>query len=505
MKLNKLSAVIFIMSVILALSSSCQTNDVVLDGGEGGISESGGANQEDVPHESEAEAERLYPDLEPVDFEGYEFTFLARTLNDPDWAEWGNRDFFAESETGDTINDAVYSRNRKIEQKYNITITEIVMENDAFYAGITRAVNADDDIYDAVGMHFNHLPAQSQRGNLADVFSIPHLNLSQPWWNQGSMRDLSVNNRLFLLRSDLQILDNDAMEVIIFNKDLLKEHALEDPYQLVKKGEWTFEKLMELGRTVSKDLNGDGQMNIHDDLFGYILQADSAVSFYVSGGEKIASKDESDLPVITFGSERGYRITEYLSQMLADTENSVNLHSYEGRFPIYDEQVKMFSENRALFSWIRMRIVERLRGMETDFGILPLPKLDKEQEKYITHVNSNTGAGISVPVSAGNLDRTGMILEDLTAESRYTLQPAYYEINLIGKYARDDESREMIDIILSNTTHDIGRVYNFGEFASSMSRYGRDMVINWASQFESLGTRMQNDINRTIEAYEKLD
>ena len=166
----------------------------------------------------------------------------------------------------------------------------------------------------------------------------------------------------------------------------------------------------------------------------------------------------------------------------------------------------MFSEDLILFTWIRMRIVERLRGMETDFGIIPCPKLDKAQEKYITYNEPNAGTGISIPRTAGNPERTGMILEDLSAESRYTLQPAYYEINLRGKYARDDESQEMIDIILSNTAHDIGYIYNFGNYAAlTCHRYGRDMKVEWVSKFEASEVKMQNDINKLIEAVEKLD
>jgi hypothetical protein len=189
---------------------------------------------------------------------------------------------------------------------------------------------------------------------------------------------------------------------------------------------------------------------------------------------------------------------------MMDLDNVINLHRYVGDFPIYDEQVKMFSENRALFSWIRMRIVERLRAMETDFGILPLPKLDKEQSAYITRNNAWTGAGISIPVTASDTDRSGMILEDLAAESRYTLQPAYYEINLRGKFARDEESQEMLDIILSNTAYDLGAIYEFGDItgALTLGRYDR---TDYASAFERVEGRVQTAIDRTIEAYQELD
>jgi len=371
---------------------------------------------------------------------------------------------------------------------------------------LTKSVKAGDDIYDVVCPHLTQFAPVAQGGNYLNFFTVPNLDLSRPWWDQGTIRDLSVINKLLILQGDLLILDNDAMEAMIFNKTILKEHELENPYEIVMRGEWTFDKLMEMSKGIAKDLNGDGAMYFKDDLFGCILQSDTSISFYVSGGEKICSKDKNDYPIITFGTEKGYRILDKLSELMLDEDNIVQLHRYnDGKTAIYDEQVKMFSENRALFSWIRMRIVERLRGMEPDFGIIPLPKLDKAQEKYITHNNPHAGVGISIPVTASNLERTGMVLEDLCAESRYTLQPAYYEINLQGKFMRDDESREMLDIILSNTAHDIGYVYNFAGFAITILHYGRDKKTGYASYFETYETKMQAAIDKTIEAYQKLD
>ncbi|MCL2099210.1 MAG: extracellular solute-binding protein [Oscillospiraceae bacterium] len=387
--------VIFMILTAVVLFSGCGENET----GTAEQNQESNVTEENILEEP-AEQIQIYPELEAVDFGGYEFMFLARTIISADWAEWNHRDFFAEEITGDAINDAVYNRNRKIEEKYNITINEIVEEHGVFASRITRAVAAGDELYDAIGMHINQFAPLAQNGNLVDLFSIPNIDLKMPWWDQGTVRDLSIANRLFVVQGDLLIMDNDAMEAMIFNKELLRDHNLDDPYEIVKKGEWTFDKLIEMSRGVAADLNGDGSMYIRDDLFGYILQGDTANAFYVSGGEKIVSKDANDYPVITFGSERGYKITELLSEMLSDTENSVNLHSHENQFPIYDEQVKMMEENRALFSWLRMRIVERLRGMETDFGILPLPKLDSTQPDYITQNNPHTGAGIAVPVTA---------------------------------------------------------------------------------------------------------
>ena len=493
-----ISAVLFLGA--FALFAACDSPDVKSE--EGGIAANPGDPAEDSAKETPTQ--RIYPDLEAVDFGGYEFTVLTVFAGGADWVEWNHRDISADEINGDVINDAVYLRNKKIEEKYNIQITED--SSDGAVNKLTKSIKAGEDAYDAFCSRMVQFVALSQNGNFVDLFAMPYLDLSKPWWDRGTIRDLSVINKLFILQGDLLIMDNDAMETMIFNKAVLQSNALENPYDIVKSGEWTFDKLTEMSRGVSKDLNGDGEMYIKDDLFGLILQRDTAPSFIVSGGEKIVGKDENDYPVITFGTERCYKIMEAISTLMLDEDNVVHLHRYQDKFPIYDEQVKMFEENRGLFSWIRMRIVERLRGMEMDFGIIPCPKLDKAQANYFTRNNPHTGAGISIPITAGDLERTGMILEDLSAESRYTLQPAYYEINLRGKYARDDESQEMLDIILSNTAHDIGDVYNFGGFGGDAISYnGQRYKSDYAADFDKVVSKMEKDIEKVIAAYEKLD
>ena len=509
--LKKSTLVLIIAALLLSLLSllvSCQTGNTT-NGNKKDESDADGANAKQADNQNaedqEEAEERIYPDLPAKDFGGYEFTFLSRTIDNVDWVEWNHRDLTAEEENGDVINDAVFLRNSKIGEKYNITFNEIVVENPQLVSLTQKSVKAGDDSYDVVAPHIMELATLSQGGNLMNLFSVPNMDLSQQWWDQGTIRDLSIINKLFILQGDLLVIDNDAMEAMIFNKAVLRDNALDDPYVIVKNGEWTLDKLIEMSKGIAQDLNGDGEMYIKDDKFGCIVQADTNISFFVSGGEKVCSKDENDYPVITFGSERGYNILEKVSELMLDENNVVHLHRYEGQFGIYDEQVKMMEENRALFSWIRMRIVERLRGMEMDFGILPLPKLDKNQDKYITHMNPHTGAGISIPITAGDIERTGMILEDLCAESRYTLRPAYYERNLKGKYTRDDESYEMLDIILSNTAHDIGYVYDFGGFAgTTLIRNGQNKKSDYASPFEKAQGKMEKDIQKFVAAYEKI-
>jgi hypothetical protein len=144
--------------------------------------------------------------------------------------------------------------------------------------------------------------------------------------------------------------------------------------------------------------------------------------------------------------------------------------------------------------------------MDSDFGILPLPKYDERQENYRSLVNPYTGVMLGIPKSVNDLDRTGMILEAISAESRYTLQPAYYDMNLKIKNTRDTDSEAMLDIIYDTryTLYDIAEIYNFGDFVGTIRRVPtHDGNANYASQFEKFEAKMQKDIDKTIENYAK--
>ena len=58
-------------------------------------------------------------------------------------------------------------------------------------------------------------------------------------------------------------------ECLIFNKNLMDELELEYPYQAVLDGTWTHDMFVEYIQKATKDLNGDGQMDIENDRYGF--------------------------------------------------------------------------------------------------------------------------------------------------------------------------------------------------------------------------------------------
>jgi ABC-type glycerol-3-phosphate transport system substrate-binding protein len=237
MKISKKLIFTIVMALMVALSAlACDKTDDAAPKQD----ESADANESagDTGKEEKGDAgkgERISPELPEMDFNGYDFTFLTRNFNpnDPAEADYIHRDIYSEQQNGEPLNDAVYIRNRAIEAKYNINVCEIVKFGELINE-VRKTVKAGDSVYDVVMIHLNtEFPAISQEGNLVNVLSMPHMDYTKPWWNHGCIRDLSIGGKLYAVQSDLTIIDNDATSAMIFNKKLLKDFGLENPYELM--------------------------------------------------------------------------------------------------------------------------------------------------------------------------------------------------------------------------------------------------------------------------------
>ena len=469
------------------------------------------APQNDGPEDAgSAEPVRIEPDLpEGLDFGGYIFTYLAHREGTAGW-DWVDNDpleVIAEEETGEPINDAVFRRNATLQATYNFELDMVTNTDEVSL--LRRTVNAGDDIYDAVIIYNNNVPGAVQNDLLTDVAMLSYIDLEKPWWDP-SVNGMSIAGRNFLLAGDLLILDNEATDAIIFNKDMMRDMGHDLPYADVLAGRWTMDRLHDLSRDAGRDLNGDGEMRYMDDQFGFITFNDTIQGLLISGGGLSAAKNAEDIPYMDFASERNVAILEKaMNLMYRDTNPSVfNVQSVDagsGNVTWMAAYYNTFEENRALFMWIRMRVVEVFRGMDADFGILPMPKYDENQDGYRSLVNPYTGVMLGVPKSVTDLDRTGMILEAISSESRYTLQPAYYDVVLQRKFTRDEESGEMLNIIFSNRVYDIGMVYSFGDVAAGIRDLAANENRNIASYYERRGAAMQTAIERLVDRIMNLD
>lgn len=102
---------------------------------------------------------------------------------------------------------------------------------------------------------------------------------------------------------------------------------------------------------------------------------------------------------------------------------------------------------------------QSMRDAEIEFGIIPYPKYDEEQECYHTHVDAWNGM-LCVPITASDLERTGIITEAMAAYTYKIVTPVYYDVALTSKYLRDEESVDMLGYIFDGILYDFGYIFD---------------------------------------------
>ena len=445
---------------------------------------------------TEAAPVKLLPDLPAdVDFNGYDFRIYS---HGPAYNEWASFDIGASEETGEPINDAVYKRNRFVEDKLKVNIVEVPSGAWNMEATVKKSVASGDDSFDAIATSMDAQANLAVGGNLINLKQVQYLDLSKKWWDQKANVDLTVGNRLFFTVGDLFIMDNDATWLVIFNKELIKNLALESPYDIVRSNKWTHDKLLSMGKGVSKDLNGDGIMD-REDFYGMVDQGESMTAYYLASGEKYIKKDAEDLPFTAMDNERSLAVIEKIYELMYDNTVSFNYWDLKDNEAFKVTQ-KMFENNQAVFKITALQLVIRMRNMETNFGIIPMPKFEETQKEYAHYVHPIASA-LSVPVTNRNFERTGIILEALAAESYYTVRPAYYEISINGKFLRDEESIEMLDIILETRVFDLAKCFGWGGLSMVLEDMYRPKKRDFVSTYEKKKNSYEKAITKTIESF----
>ena len=451
---------------------------------------SGDVVSADTAEELETDAE-ITPEL-PADlnFDGHEFRILN---NDYSIKIWAQIDICAEEMTGEPINDAVFERNAAVSDKYGCTIAT---EQTTDITGVLKkSILSMDGFVDVVTPQLRTFAAHAREGNYLDLHTVPTMDLSKPWYDQNSVKEVSINKLLYGAATDITIMDEQATGAYVFNKELYENYQLGTSigsiYDVVRDGKWTMDTLSGMITTVSADLNGDGIRNAND-LYGMFYQRDTLTSLFTGFNINIATKNADDIPEMTLMSEQNSDIMDRIFDMLYQEDYCFQVMAKLGESNWSDGMVSMFQNDQALLMWIRLADVENLRTMDTDFGILPMPKYTETAEGYRSAVNSYVGTLTCIPICNYDPEMTGYFIEALAYEGRRTLMPAYYEVNLQGKVSRDEESRAMLDIIFSERHYDLGEIYDPGNFANTLiymtQTNDRDYASKWAKN-ERLITR----------------
>ena len=497
MKKRVIFAVLAAVALCLAfLLFSCGEKETEKTGQIPGENETKQEQTEDTQNEREFLVASY--ELPEENFGEYEFKIMVRQ-GDP---YWGSTEIIADEENGDTVNDAVYRRNREIEGKYNITIKGIPTPQGNLVGNLKKAVAAGDNNYDALLLPFNGASEATRNGYLYNLKEAPHVDLSQIWWDRSIMAETSIMHKIYYAASDANIMDKDGTWTMMFNKKMISDFGLEDPYALVRENRWTFDKFLEMTKGISQDLDGDGKFGQYD-RYGFATTTDSVQSLIFASGLRIIRKDADDIPYFALNGDDVMPRLEKIAHIMRGDNITQLMQDYTGT-DIHLIIQASFEDSRALFYAEVMQCVIRLRQMDTDFGIIPLPKWDENQPLYHTNVHQWACNNLSIPSNVENIGRSGLILEAIAHGGAKYIRPAYYDVVLKTKQARDNESSEMLDIIFESRSADIGYIDNVGSLIPDLVNTIMKKENAFASTLEKRGDKIQQDLDKIIRAYENL-
>lgn len=428
--------------------------------------------------------------LEDTDWDGRKFTFISR---DSSYGGWESLDIYAEAEDGEPINDAVYRRNRLVEDRYNIEIAE--QKRSEVGSNVSKLVQAGDSTFDAVVCSGKDGTMLSNSLLLVDLYSVPNLDLQAEWWDQNAAKDFSIAKKLFMTVGDILISDKDGTWVMTFNKTMADNYKLDYPYQAVRDGLWTYDMMYDMAKTVTNDLDGDGTLDPNKDQIGIFTEAfDTYAAYFYSGARIFENVD--DYPAYVLNNERGFNAFMDYFDIVKDT--SVYAKG------AYVNNTNTFIEGRALFRGTTLQSVRTFyRPFEDDFGLLTVPKYDEEQDSYHHIVSIGGSASIlCVPQTSPDLEFTGFVLQAIGFESTDTLLDSYLNIGFDGKYLRDDDSIEMMRMCIATRVFDLSIIYTeWGDWMMHLFGLNSSSNVDLASRYASTENAVRTAIQKTVDLY----
>ncbi len=409
-------------------------------------------------------------------------------------------------QNGEIVADAVYNRNLNVEERLNISL-DVVPVADApqdVAKLIEASVLAGSDDYDIVaGTQWAVLP-QSLDGMYRDISDAKYLDLSKPWWWSSYIDAVRIGNeKTFFVEGDLCLLSIQHMSCIFFNKNMAWDMGI-DPdalYQTVLDGEWTYALLSEYSEMAYNDVDGDGIAD-EDDIFGFMARTETETNhFTYTAGNVMSIRDENGLPSLNINNEH---FADYMDMLYTLYYNNT------GVYITSDENLMRtrFAEDGTFFLINRFISCNYLRDMESDYGIIPMPKYDESQQEYGALVHDSATI-YCVPVTVSErYDIVGATLEAMCAESYRAVVPTYFEMALKTKYASDSTTGLVVDIIKEAATTDFAYAYNYAlNNAGLLCRtvIGNASGNTFASAWAKIESGADNGLNELINLYMNLE
>ncbi|MBQ8513236.1 MAG: hypothetical protein IJ497_11525 [Clostridia bacterium] len=426
-------------------------------------------------------------------YDGYTFTILNGCT--ATWYSYLN--VIVEETTGEPVNDGIYERTQRVNEYLNVNIAEHQVSDSA--AELRNSVKGGTDDFGVALCTLMGDFAIAQEGNVYDLNTLEGLHLDQVWWDQNANEDLAINNKLYFTTGSFDTTRFDSIRALYFNQQLIKDYNLTNPYEMVDNNEWTIDNFAAMLEAGVHDADGDGLWT-DKDKYGWITYNEIGIDMLTRGcGVNYIDKDP----------ETGYLIDGTDGEKLIDVYTKI-YDMYWGGNDVFDIRQsrftpylrgkgdriiqELFMENATIFYSECMAWTRELRNMEADFGIVPPPKYDQDQDRYYSIILNPFMQ--MIPVTVEDVNRNANILDALNAASHDTVMEGYVNITLQGKSSRDEDTVRMLRLVFDDLSYNL-------HFANITIRSTVTGGISGAK--ESISSDLKRSAKMLKKSFEKLN
>ncbi len=444
-----------------------------------------------VTETTELTGKEPLPGYEDVDFGGRTFLIAACHDDDADWADAA--DFWVEGITNDAVNDAVYERNDIMHKLYNCTIE---VDDGGWDNGFNAAKAAGNDKYIAGSAEYGLYGWASN--TYYNILKLG-IDLTQSWWDQNFIMDTSCDGKLFGIIGDFSLHAMSATWIMFYNKDVYESKFSDiDIYQLVREKKWTMDVMADMIDKIKNDANGDSAYTFSEgadaDTIGLMTTGHNYRGLYFAAGLRYVTKTEqtTDGSFISALSnqDRGSDVMDKL----------ITLCNMEGYIAGGYTAIQTAIQNgTALFAGEVLDVLRRMAGADDlRVGVLPQPLYEEGQDEYHCYVN-NRAAFMCIPTAFADMEVIADFFTLFAYHSSKIVRTAY--INTYKyTYASDEESGEMVDIIVDSRVFDPGYL---GNFSTQMDGYVSTMITGKNNGYTKAAARYANTDTAKLDEYKE--
>lgn len=265
-------------------------------------------------------------------------------------------------------------RKAEIEKKYNCKIEFSKDFNNELF---TTSVLAGDPFADVVMMDIGFVYACQKKDLLYPFSDLKNIDLTNPKWDSTNTKHGTINGKVYAIREGAL----DPRGAFFYNKRMFEEAGLPDLLELQRKGEWTWDKLIEFSKKLTKDTDGDGSI----DQWGIIdCERDMFYALLYSNGGEIAVKKDGNWEYALDSPE-----SMQAAQTYDKIANKLNVALKRQEGDSWDWMMKRFRDGQAAMLPYQVFAAGSFKDMEDDFGCVffPKPSADKDYVSVLTGMN----------------------------------------------------------------------------------------------------------------------